>query len=202
MLYKIYTIIKSKILSSKIRFLKFQLLHLGNNIEIDFDTTFVNPNKIILSDECKIFKGVCIRSRTKNERGIFIGKGVKIHEYSYLDDYGGSIFLDDFSGIGHHCVIGGHGNLHIGKYTMIGGLTYIVPANHKFENKDVPYVNQNETRRGIIIGNNVWVGAGCIILDGVSIGDNSVIAAGSVVTKDIPENTLAIGHPAKAYKQL
>ena len=52
------------------------------------------------------------------------------------------------------------------------------------------------------IGNNVWIGAGAIILPGVSIGDNSVIGAGSVVTKDIPANVVAVGNPCKVLREI
>ena len=52
-----------------------------------------------------------------------------------------------------------------------------------------------------MIGQNVWIGGGCIILPGVSIGDNSVIGAGSVVTKDIESNVIAVGNPCKVIKK-
>lgn len=149
-----------------------------------------------------LYQGVILNARSSHEIGIRLGKGVKIHHYSYVDPYGGYIHLDDYSGIGHYCIIGGHGGLTVGKYTMISGLTCIVPANHIFERRDIPYVLQGETRKGITIGSNVWIGVGCIILDGVSIGDNTVIGAGSLVSESIPANTLALGVPAKVLKQL
>ena len=55
---------------------------------------------------------------------------------------------------------------------------------------------------GIFIGNNVWIGANCCILPNVHIGDNCVIGAGSVVTKDIPSNSVAAGNPAKVIKKI
>ena len=54
----------------------------------------------------------------------------------------------------------------------------------------------------VVIGNNVWIGAGAIILPGVTIGDNSVIGAGSVVTKDIPENVIAVGNPCRVLREI
>ena len=177
---------------------------MGSDVEIDFDSTFINPSKIEIHHKCKILKGVIIKSRKKESEniGIKFGEGVKIHEYSYIDDYGGSITLDDYVGIGHHCVIGGQGNLYIGKRTMISGLTYIVPANHNYQQNDISYALQGETKKGIHIGNNVWIGSGCIILDGVTIGDNCIIAAGSVVTKNMPENYICMGIPAKPFKEI
>lgn len=187
---------------SRFRYLAAELKYLGSNVDIDFDTVFVNPSKISISDESRIFKGVYMKSRALETHGIRIGRGVKIHEYTYIDDYGGEIFLDDYCGIGQHCVIGGHGKLYVGKYSMIAGLTYIVPANHVFKSMESPYVKQGETKKGVYIGDNVWIGSGCVILDGVKIGDNAVIGAGSVVSKSIPANTLAFGIPAKPVRKL
>lgn len=178
------------------------LAYMGKDVYIHPSVVLNWPEKIYISDECKLYQGVILNARSTHDIGIRLGKGVKIHHYSYVDPYGGHIYMEDYSGIGHHCIIGGHGGLTVGKYTMISGLTYIVPANHIFDKHDTPYLLQGETRKGITIGNNVWIGGGCIILDGVSIGDNAVIGAGSVVSENIPANTLAAGAPAKAIKQL
>lgn len=85
---------------------------------------------------------------------------------------------------------------------MIAGLTYIVPANYVTTKIDIPYQKQGEICKGIKIGKNVWVGGNCIITDGVTISDNAIIGAGSVVTKNIPANCLAVGVPAKVIKEL
>lgn len=160
------------------------------------------PYKIRISDECILRRGVTLNGRSKEKTGIHFGIGVTIRESSYVDAYNGSVFIDDYCAIGHRCVIGGHGGLQIGKYTLIGGFTYIIPSNHVYSNTQFPYALQGESRKGIRIGSNVWIGAGCIILDGVTIGDNSVIGAGSVVSKSIPANSLAFGVPATVYKEL
>jgi len=178
------------------------LAHLGKDVYIHPTVKFSRPEKIYIADECKLYRGAILNARSSYEIGIRLGRGVKIHEYSYVDPYGGYIYLDDYAGIGHHCIIGGHGGLTVGKYTMISGLTYIVPANHMFERPDVPYMLQGETRKGIIIGDNVWIGAGSVILDGVSIGNNVVIGAGAVVSENIPANTLALGVPARVVRRL
>lgn len=178
------------------------LAHLGSNVYIHPSVTFNWPDKIYISDECKLYQGVYLNARSSKQIGIHLGKGVKIHEYTCVDPYDGFIELDDYAGIGHHCVIGGHGGLKVGKYSMISGLTYIVPANHIFNKEGGPYMLQGETKNGITIGDNVWIGAGCIILDGVTIGDNAVVGAGTVVSKSIPANVLAVGVPARVIKEL
>ena len=175
----------------------------GKGVHFEENVTFDNPDKIYIEDYCSIKKGTIIRSRVNEKRiGIKIGKNVKIHEYSYIDDYGGKIYIDDNSGIGQLCIIGGQGGVHIGKNCMIAGHTYIIPANHRFNEKNKPFKNQGESKKGIRISDNVWVGAGCIILDGVSIGRNTVIGAGSVVTRSIPSNVIAVGIPARVIKEI
>lgn len=186
----------------KVFCLRPQLAYMGRDVAIDPTVTLNWPGKIHLADECRLYRGAYLNARTTREIGIKLGRGVKIHEYTYVDPYGGYIWMDDYSGVGHHCVIGGHGGLRVGKHSMIGGLTYIVPANHIFATTAMPYIEQGETRQGIVIGENVWVGASCVILDGVSIGDNAVIGAGSIVTHDIPANCLAFGAPARSRKML
>lgn len=186
----------------KCHLLRNSLYHFGNNVYLHKDVTFNFPEKIYISDDCNLYKGVIINARSEKDIGVKLGKAVKIHEYTYVDSYGGEIFLDDYSGIGHHCVIAGHGGLNVGKYCMIAGLTYIIPANHNFNRTDIPYLHQGETKKEICIGDNVWIGGSCTLLAGINIGENSIIGAGSVVSKDIPKNSLAVGVPAKVIKVL
>ena len=176
--------------------------HIGRYVIIYPYIYYKYPYKVHISDECIIRRGVTLNGRCKGTTGIHLGVGVTIRESSYIDAYNGNVFIDDYCAIGHRCVIGGHGGLHIGKYTLIGGFTYIIPSNHVYADPHFPYALQGESRKGIKIGSNVWIGAGCIILDGVSIGDNSVIGAGSVVSKSIPADSLAFGVPASVSRHL
>lgn len=87
----------------------------------------------------------------------------------------------------------------IGENTAIAAHVQITTSTHDYHHR--PYRN-NRIDEPIIIGKNVWIGGGAIILPGVSIGDNAVVGAGSVVTKNIPENSLAYGIPARIIKHL
>ena len=88
------------------------------------------------------------------------------------------------------------GGIEIGDNVQIGPHAIIATDNHDFDNR---FILKCKT---VHIGNNVWIGAGVSIMPGVTIGDNSVIAGGAVVTKDVPENAIVGGNPAKVIKML
>ena len=88
------------------------------------------------------------------------------------------------------------GRIEFGDNVQIGPHVTIVTDNHDLANR---YVLKC---RKVVIGNNVWIGAGVSIMPGVHVGDNAVIAGGAVVTKDVPVNTVVGGNPAKVIRQL
>lgn len=92
------------------------------------------------------------------------------------------------------------GHIYIGDTVMIGPNVTIATANHPIS----PYLREKalQFNKDVHIGNNVWIGAGAVIVPGVNIGENSVIGAGSVVTKDIPANVVAVGNPAKVLREI
>jgi acetyltransferase-like isoleucine patch superfamily enzyme len=132
-----------------------------------------------------------------------LGGSVRISKSAIISDgviiapYGGSIAIGASVYIGPYCVLYGHGDLTIGRNTAIGAHTVIVPANHGFKQPARPIHVQPLTKEGITIGDDVWIGAGCKILDGVHIGNSVVIGAGSVVTKDIDAYSVVFGVPAR-----
>jgi len=102
---------------------------------------------------------------------IAVAGGVVISDGVIIATYGGSIEIAANAYIGPHCVLYGHGGLTIGRDAMIGALTVIVPANHGFERIDLPMNMQPLTYKPIAVGADVWIGAGCKILNGVRIGE-------------------------------
>jgi acetyltransferase-like isoleucine patch superfamily enzyme len=181
--------------------LRHIFLHIGKNTKIDPSLWYDHPDKIHISDDCEIRRGVIMIGRSDNEVGIFLDKGVHIHQYAYLDAYGGEIRLGEGVRIGHHSIIAGHGGVTFGKYSGVAGLSYVIAADHNFKDSNIPHVLQKETRKGIVIGENVWGASGVIILDGITIGNNCVIGAGAVVRRDVPNNSVVIGNPGRvAYR--
>ena len=83
----------------------------------------------------------------------------------------------------------------------MGPFVSIHAENHRFSKKNVPIRLQGETRKGVVIGENCWIGAKTTILDGVHIGNGAVIAAGAVVTRDVPEFGVYGGVPARPLQR-
>ena len=96
------------------------------------------------------------------------------------------------------CRFQDQGGIEIGDGSLIGHNTTIATLNHDFN----PAKRQNLTPSPVKIGKNVWIGSDCTILPGVTIGDGAIIGAGSVVTKSIPANTIAVGNPARVIKEI
>jgi carbonic anhydrase/acetyltransferase-like protein (isoleucine patch superfamily) len=161
-------------------------LNLKPGVEID-DSIYIAPNAKIQIDPDGCLLGGCVR----------VSERVTISDGVLIAPYGGSIEIGPRVYIGPYCVLYGHGGLIIGRNTMIGAHTVIVPANHGMGRVEQSMNVQPLTIKGICIGDDVWIGAGCKILDGVHIGNGTVIGAGSVVTKDIDAHLIAFGVPAK-----
>ncbi|MEJ8756926.1 acyltransferase [Pontibacter sp. H259] len=111
-----------------------------------------------------------------------------------------SMFIEigDFSELGSNCII--QSNTIIGQNVIMGPDVKIYTRNHKFDLLDIPIQFQGHTNEKVMIGNDVWLGANVIITPGVKIGNHVVIAAGSVVTKDVEDYAIIGGVPAKVIK--
>lgn len=153
----------------------------------------------------KLGKGVYIASGAelvaqRNEE-IMIGDNGFILRGSMLYPYGGRIAIGKNVGINPYCVIYGMGGVTIGDDVMIATSCVIVSANHNYERTDIPMNLQGVNCKGVRIGNDVWLGARVVVLDGVEIGDGSIIGAGSVVSKRVPPFSIAAGVPARVIKK-
>lgn len=128
---------------------------------------------------------------------IQVGAHARLAEGVLLTPWGGSIVLAENVSVGPYSVLCGQGGLTVGRDTMIAGHTYIIPGNHGFADRDRTIFSQPSTHLGITIGEDVWIGCGVRILDGVTIGRGCVIAAGAVVTRSLPDYAIAVGVPAR-----
>lgn len=129
---------------------------------------------------------------------------------NYLEKCGKNLRVKKGGEISPNCQIGNHseigtraliqGNCFIGSNVIMGPDVKIYSKNHRFDRLDIPIQNQGEESLKTIIGNDVWLGANIIITPGCNVGNHVVIAAGAVVTKDIPDYAVVGGIPAKIIK--
>lgn len=136
----------------------------------------------------EIFKHITAKS---------VGEGVRI-EIPFYTDFGKNITVGENVFINAGCKFQDQGGIYIGDNTFIGHNVVLATLDHDID-PDKRHLLYPEP---IYIGNKVWIGAGAIITKGVTIGDNSIIAAGAVVTHDIPNNVIAGGVPAKVIKTI
>jgi len=159
--------------------------------------------KIILNPfRHKRGKGSIIRRRTKIDlfpyNKFILGNYTIIEDFSTINNGVGDIIIGDHSFIGAGNVL--IGPVEIGNWVMTAQNVVISGMNHSYEDIDVPPTIQPVTTHQIVIADNVWIGANCVITLGIKIGRHSVIGAGSVVTKDIPAYCVAVGNPARVIK--
>ena len=174
-------------------------IFIGKRVKIRFGKKIQLGNTITLNDNCYI-NALC-------KKGIVIGNNFTLGKNSIIDctgvltQMGESLVIGDNVGISPNFVMFVRGAISIGNDVIIGPNVTIVSENHCFEEKNVPIRLQGASRQGVTIENNCWIGANVTILDGVSIGDNSIIAAGAVVNKNVEANTIVGGVPARFIKQ-
>lgn len=135
-------------------------------------------------------------------RGTIVMHGAILHVYNFRDMPHSGIEIGCDSLIGEYCVIRGQGGVQIGDRVYTSPFTQIIAVNHVFDDPKRPFVEQGITAEGIIIEDDVWLGAGAIVTDGVRIGKGAVVAAGAVVTKEVPPHTVVGGVPAKPIKTI
>lgn len=146
----------------------------------------------------KIYSSV--RMDTPPYRTFSLGKSSVVESFSCINNAMGDVL------IGHHTRIGLNntviGPVKIGNHVNLAQGIIVTALNHNFDDKDKLIDEQGVTVNEVIIDNDVWIGANAVILPGVHIGKHAIIAAGAVVTKDVPPHTLVGGVPAKIIKEI
>ena len=133
---------------------------------------------------------------------IEIDKSVRFGRWCFFTSKGGEIIIGENTFLNTQVILNADigGKIHISNDCMIGPRTIFRTANHKIKDINSVKREQGHNFADIFVERNVWIGANVTVLPGVTIGENSVIAAGAVVTKDIPKNCLAAGVPAIVKK--
>lgn len=154
----------------------------------------------IFNKELSVEKNVKIDPRAFIARGgeVIIGRDTVIRAGAMLLPSEGFIKVGSGSSINQYVVVNGYGGVSIGDGVLIAAFTSIFSSNHKFDRVDIPIKYQGlSSKGGVTIENDVWIGTHSIILDGVTIGHGSVVAAGTVVTKSVAPYSIVAGVPGK-----
>jgi maltose O-acetyltransferase len=128
-----------------------------------------------------------------------VGEGVELRPPLYVD-YGSNIHIGARTFVNYNLTALDVARITVGEDCQIGPNVQLLTPTHPVEPE--PRRDKLEAALPITIGNNVWLGGGVIVCPGVTIGDNSVVGAGSVVTRDIPADVVAVGNPARPVRQL
>jgi acetyltransferase-like isoleucine patch superfamily enzyme len=162
-----------------------------------------HPKKITIGANTFIDDNVVLDAKGEENEGISIGENVYVGRNSILSCKEGSIYLDDFCNISANCMLLSETEIRLGKYCFLAGQCYLVAGgNHTFDDISTPIMFQpSYSKGGIQVGEDVWLAAGVIVLDGANVGRGTVVGAGSVVTESLPEYCIAVGSPAQKIKE-
>lgn len=160
--------------------------------------------KVILGMGVNIGDQVIIDALSRD--GIIIGNNVRIGDFSRIlctgtiRNLGKGFSLGNNCGIGEYCFFGAAGGIEIGNDVIMGQNVRFHSENHNYDNMKIPIRLQGVNNQGIKIGNNCWIGSGSVFLDGVNVGNGCVIGANTLVNKDLPDNSVAVGNPVRIIK--
>jgi acetyltransferase-like isoleucine patch superfamily enzyme len=185
-------------------FLKLRLKKSSGFVFLGKRAKVKHCNLITSGRSLYIGDNVCINALSK--KGIQFGNNVSIHRGSIIDCTGGirnigeGIVIGNDVGFSPNCYIQVRGNVLIGNNVIFGPSVKIFSESHVFNDVNKFINEQGETRKGVIVEDGAWIGADVTILDGVVIGPNSIVAAKSLVNKNVPAYSIVAGIPAKVIK--
>jgi len=141
-----------------------------------------------------------VRMDTPPYRRFSLGRHSVVESFCCINNAVGDVVIGDYTRIGLHNTI--IGPVTIGSHVNLAQGITVTALNHNFENGGLRIDEQGVSTKPVVIGDDVWIGANAVILPGVTLGSHVVVAAGAVVTKDVPDHTLVGGVPAKVIKNI
>ena len=141
-----------------------------------------------------------VRMDTPPYRRFWLGRRSVIESYCCINNAVGDVTIGDYTRIGIHCTV--IGPVCIGHHVNLAQGITVTALNHNFADTNRRIDEQGISTKPVVIGDDVWIGANAVILPGVTIGRHVVVAAGAVVTKDVPDSCVVAGVPAKVVKKL
>jgi acetyltransferase-like isoleucine patch superfamily enzyme len=173
----------------------------GKGLIIGRNVVIRHPAKIEIGDDVTIDDNCLLDARGAGSEGVVLEEGVIVNRNCMLQAKSGPIRLGRRTSLGSNSVIVSLSGVEIGEAVLTAGGIYISAGAYNFDDPAAPVMDQGAYSRGPIrIGAKSWIGTCAVVLDGISIGSGAVIGAGSVVTRDISDNCIAVGIPAKVVR--
>ena len=159
-----------------------------------------HPGRIALGDRVAI-DDYCLLDAGGDTAGMTVGEGSIISRNCVIQCKTAAITIGRSADIGCNAILTANDSISIGDNVLIAGNCYIGGGRYRTDRIDIPMMKQGLYTKGpIVIGDDVWLGAGATVLDGVQIGKGCIVGAGAMVTKNLPEYAIATGVPAKIVK--
>jgi acetyltransferase-like isoleucine patch superfamily enzyme len=196
---KLYTPIKH--LAKRVLCLYHGVKNTGTNVFISPKAIIKQGHMIRLGENVFIERGSILSVDCKGKSFIDIGENTYLYSNCIIKTSHGWIKIGNDCTVNEFAILHGDGGLEIGNDVRIAAQVRITAMNHIYEDPKISIRLQGIRANGIKIEDDVWLGIGSTVLDGVTIGKGSVIGAGAVVTKDIPPYSIAVGVPAKVIKK-
>ncbi len=172
----------------------------GRNVSFGQGIVLRHPGKIRIGDDVVVDDYVLLDAKGDTNAGIDVGSGSFLGRGTILSCKNGDIVLGEHANIGFHCEVFSGSSVRVGRHALFAAYTYLVGGGHEFEKAEVPVIEQPRASKGIILGDNVWLGTGAKVLDGITLGSNVVVGANAVVTESLPDGVVAAGIPAKVLR--
>ena len=177
---------------------KHGIIFVGKRVKIKHAGHICAQKGLTISDGCQI--NALSKGGIVFGDNVSLGSGTIIECTGVIRELGESLHIGSHVGFAQNCFLEVRGRITIGDDCIFAPGVSIAAENHNFNDRKFPIRAHGATRKGIVIGRDCWIGTKAIILDGVTIGDGCVIAAGAVVNKDLPPYSVAGGVPAKIIK--
>lgn len=183
-------------------FFKSMFKKVGKNVVFGRNMVIRHPHKIIIGDNVIIDDDCTLDAKGEENEGIVIGDMVTIGRFSAIICKDADIQIGSHVNIGStvKLIVANQGKIIIGNSIDIGSGCHFSAGSYDYSDAEVLPSSRRLATQGIRVEDLAWIGAGVIILDGVTIGTKSIVAAGAVVTKDVPSHSMAAGVPAEVKK--
>jgi acetyltransferase-like isoleucine patch superfamily enzyme len=172
----------------------------GRNVTFGANVVLRHPRKIVIGDDVAIDDGCVLDAKGTANQGIRIGSRIFLGRNTLLACKDGDIVLEDGVNISYNCVVFSASSVRIGAATLLAAYCYLVGGGHDFDRPDLPVVQQGRPSKGIDVGPGGWLGAGAIVLDGVTVGASAIVGARAVVTETVPPFAVVAGAPARVIR--